>query len=393
MATHDAFRNPFSLDARAGFQRQHGFGPQRFDRAARRSRWGRFRGWVSRPIVRASARVFTIAVVVAAILELGLRTLEAVATTPLAALDPLSALKLAPGTQWNGRSVNRLGYRDDEFQPRLSSDGFRIAVLGNELTLSPTKDDGCLDRFERRMHGLEIYNFALRSAGPTEFVGQASVELPRYRPDLVLVFLTIGDEASPQADDVISQWRSVRAARYALRAICAPADPQTGIAALAAQTSYEQHLASAAQRLSVCRVQQSARAQKSWRRVQRCLDRVVSSCQASKSEVAIVMVPADFQVDATLRHVLVRRSGATATDFDFELPQRRLVRYAQDQGIGVLDLLPSLRASAKPVFGATTAYLNTDGMDVAADALAHWMDSRYGTTIASATRPKLTQHP
>ncbi len=157
--------------------------------------------------------------------------------------------------------------------------------------------------------------------------------------------------------------------------------------------TYEQYLNGAARRLSTCRVPSTADDQQRWRRTYGHLDDVIGHCRGGMTEVALVVLPADFQVNASLRQVLTRRAGGTAKDYDADLPQRRLARYAQDQGVALLDLTPALRAKSQSVFEASSPHLNANGMAIAAQTVAEWIDSRYGDEIRSMASDALTQHP
>ncbi len=384
MATQDAFRNPWSTagvgSAQRRFDTPRGYS-RRFHFPSLRSEW-----------IRRSLRIMLAALFMLAAMEFGLRTFEALNGAPLAMLDPIASLKHAPGSGSGNGAVNQLGYRDDEFRPRLVIDRYRVAVLGNELMLAPTTQVSCVDHLEQRLSNVDFYNFALPHAGPQAFVEQAAAEVLRFRPDVVLVFLTVGDEEL-EVNEPLFDWRSVRVTSRVVSGFYAGGAPISPSTDDGREPTYEQYLNAAARRLSACRVPPTAADQQRWHRLCSHLDDLVAHCRGGMTEVALVVMPADFQINTSLRQTLVRRAGGTAKDFDVDLPQRRLARYAQDHGVALLDLTPALRAKAQTVFAASAAHLNADGMAIAAQTLAEWIESRYGEEIRSMTSDALTQHP
>jgi len=104
--------------------------------------------------------------------------------------------------------------------------------------------------------------------------------------------------------------------------------------------------------------------------------------------LALVVVPAEFQLRPELCSVLRRRGGFAPDELDVELPQRRLAAFAHEQSMAVIDLLPHLRAAGAPVFERHAERLNATGNRVTADTLASWLAVHYGepeTPVAQAT--------
>src|SRR5262249_20278983 len=104
------------------------------------------------------------------------------------------SLKLPPGAELHGQQVNQLGYWDHDFQPTPAPGKFRVAVLGDDLTLSGTYESNCVKQLARRVPGIEVYHFGVQTAGPREYSAQLAGEVAQFQPDLVLLFLSIGDD-------------------------------------------------------------------------------------------------------------------------------------------------------------------------------------------------------
>ncbi len=66
--------------------------------------------------------------------------------------------------------------------------------------------------------------------------------------------------------------------------------------------------------------------------------------------LVIVVVPADFQVNAVLCDSMRRRMGYTPEQIDLELPQRRLREFAEAHGVLLIDLLPEFKADGAKLY-------------------------------------------
>jgi hypothetical protein len=327
-------------------------------------------------------------VVVAA--ELGLRSAEMLMTQspespelPTGESAGLTSVAAQAVSHSDGGAIEDVTPAAADFA-QARPDEFRIAVLADNLMLASSEPTGCLSRVSNALTGVAIGNYGRPHAGPREFAARAATYVVKHRPDLVMVFLSIGDaaaaDASPESQD---GWRSLRVVRYSMRAVGAEKPAVASAEAdLEAQT-YEQHLSARSRGLAVCRVPQNETAQKHWRRSTEHLDDLITRCAGNDIEVALVLVPADFQISKALQQTLVRRVGAVTTDYDFRLPQRKLAKFAQERGVAVLDLLPALAACQKPVFKTRGSYLSDDGLQVTAETVGGWLQSRYGSTIGS----------
>jgi hypothetical protein len=120
-----------------------------------------------------------------------------------------------------------------------------------------------------------------------------------------------------------------------------------------------------------------------WGRVFTGLDRVADACRQAEVPLALVIVPAEFQVNQALRTTLLRRYGVSHGQFDVDLPQRRLAGYAHERDLPLIDLLPHLRLCRESTFVRHATALNTAGHTAAATAISGWLQSRYAGQIAA----------
>jgi hypothetical protein len=283
--------------------------------------------------------------------------------------------------------VNSDGYWDEEFNVARRVGRFRVAALGRSLTLSGDSQTNCFTTIEQRVPGLEVYNLGLPQIGPAELALQAGHDLPRWQPNLVLVCISVTDDLTlPQSVASKYDWRSVCLLRWAAKL----ANRSTGPGVIGPDASlqnpaeaYERNLHDGVRRLAVCRKPLDRAVQTQWNASLGELERLIRRCRNREMSVALVLVPADFQVQPTLVTTLARRAGWETRALDVEQPQRRLARFAEQQGVACLDLLPYLRSMSEPAFETSGNELNAAGRQLAADTLAPWLQTRFASAIAA----------
>jgi hypothetical protein len=326
-------------------------------------------------------------------LEVGLRLFELTSGGRLPGERLARSQKLTPGTGFGGQSVNSLGYWDDELATTPAQGVFRVAVLGDGVTLSGPCATNCLSRVELTTRGIEICHFGLPRAGPFEFSLQLA-EVARFSPHLVLVFVSAGDLIGQTAARAELDWRRVRLARLAARWWPANASALPGaepaIESLRCASDYEDHLRRCGRRLSACRVPIDAGLDGLWNLAIRQLNDLCGQCQRRHLPLVLVVTPAEFQVDRRLSEILKRRAGLNSAQLDLEMPQRRLAQFAQARGLPLIDLLPYFRASEVSPFMRHSPDWNDRGHALAGQVLAGWLQSRLGGTIAAADSPTVS---
>lgn len=294
----------------------------------------------------------------------------------------LQSAKLPPGSEFHGASINQLGYRGNDFRTETPDGVLRVAVLGHSAPLTGSSETNSLALIERRMPGVELYNFALPQLTPAEYAAQFKTEVARYRPDVVVVFIQVGDDLRSSSNPAPSyDWRSLRLVQWTAQALELSL-PRVHTAADAELQSPEQQLRGAAQQLAICRTPIDAAQRQQWSSVSGHLRALAARCQARQMPLALVLVPCDFQVSLPLRDVLVRRAGIESSRLDFDLPQRQFERLAQEQHVAAIDLLPHFRSAKVSCFERDRNELNAAGNAIVAQVLGGWLESRYGKQIA-----------
>lgn len=294
---------------------------------------------------------------------------------------------LRPGQQFRGRRVNALGYWGDEFKLQRRPGVFRIAVLGDGMALSGTATTNCLARIENALPGVEIYNFGILGAGPREYAAQLAHEVARFEPDLVLTFFSVGDDVTHELPmPGPFEWQSLR-----LYQLGSGSSPGRNFVERSSENppSHEAYVRAAIGRLAVCRTPIDDYMSRRWEQAMGHLDEAVSFCRDRNLPTALVLVPGEFQVNTQLCAMLCRQAGVPQENVDLDLPQRRLLVFAKEREIPVLDLLPPLRASQTLAYVRNDRQLNDHGHQIAADVLGRWIAGRYGPQLASRPRDSL----
>jgi hypothetical protein len=354
----------------------------------------KFSGWLQRNRNGFLQR-FGHALVASLMLSVGaeavLRLYSLLADDPLPASYVASTLALPPGEHHAGQLVNAEGYWDEEFRRQPRPGVFRIAVLGDGVTLSGSAQTNLLSRVERTVPGIEIYNFGLPAAGPREYAAQLMHTVASYHPDLVLTFFSVGDDVTEEVPlPGMFDWRNLRLYQWSARSGFPRDDTASLVRLPAANTaSREEYLSHAAARLDVCRTPISDDLSRRWHDATKYLGEIDEYCRRRGIAAALVVVPSELQVNAQLCETVRRRTGLEAKNVDINLPQRRLVDFAHQRELPVVDLLPPLRAASGTLYARNQHHWNERGHAVAAEALGRWIKHRYGSQLGATTHAAL----
>jgi hypothetical protein len=121
-----------------------------------------------------------------------------------------------------------------------------------------------------------------------------------------------------------------------------------------------------------------------WREPERQLDLFAAACRATDTPWVLLVIPAEIQVDAALRRVVLMRAGRPAADLDFDLPQRRLAAWARTRDVALIDPLAALRAARAQVrlYVPNNSHWNVRGNALAGELLAKALAPRLGDSAA-----------
>jgi hypothetical protein len=270
------------------------------------------------------------------------------------------------------------GLRAADAVPHSIADGrFHVAIVGDEVSLGGIHNDGALSQLEVLVPGLRVTNFSVPDSGPRQFAADLTDRVLDCRPDLVLTFFSPSDDIlSESAGSDFFDWRSLAVAKRFGSA--RPAQTATDAGAT--------FLQAVGKELSVCRTPIDRATQQRWQKAVNHLDELVRACRRRKVEVALVVVPGEFQLNRVLLETLCRRMGYESKDLDLELPQRRLAEFAGDRQIPCVDLLPHLRLCEASPYEHESRQWNGEGTAIALRTIGGWIQSRYGVTLPETVR-------
>jgi hypothetical protein len=361
------------------------------------------------------------------LLATGRASRPAVAHRTLEAFLAAQATHVTPHGQWYNHWSNAFGFHDEEFVEPKPPGRFRILAIGDSFTFAPVPyPQGVMTLTEAGLRAacggrdLDLLNMGLMGAGPPEYRILAELAVPRFRPDLVLVDIFVGNDApdlhrhvhdrSP-AEHFLRRsylWTFVKnlvRTRSGLRDTLlpgrvrpplttgeaapggTPVDPARPLAAddpalvgpLLSQAAYEEVLAYDLARLY--RPPEERDLHAAWRPLLADLDALRGLAARAGAQVVLVVFPSVLQVDAALRRHTVARAGGTLryrglsdAHVDPGLPNAMLAAYARARDLPLLDLTPVFVAEERvaapePLYKRQDNHWTPRGNRVAARAL------------------------
>lgn len=340
--------------------------------------------WRRRENLRRFESVMTCIVVVAIVLEMAMRLQATLTNDSLGGIAIARRQAFTPGSLHQGHPINRLGYWDEEFSAQRHPQRFRIAALGDSALLRGDCDTNCLERVEAMLPQTEVYNFTLPGLSPREYAAQLKCDVLTYLPDLVLLFISVENDITEQIPlPGLFDWRGLRVCQWGLQTVAAPASVWHGTQ-LSTTPSIGKDLIhpDAVVRFAICRTPIEDPIERQWQNALSHLSAMVDKCHRQDIPLAIVLVPAAFQVDESLRRRICRRGGYQETQVDIELPQRRLTSFAAGHKVPSLDLLPDLSGFSEQLYLRDTTELSREGQRLVATTVADWVERSFETEIS-----------
>ncbi len=296
----------------------------------------------------------------------------------------LDAYRLVPGVDYGaGLRGNRLGYPGRDVETAKRAGVFRIAALGDSFAVGPTVPfpENYLSRLEQGLPGVEVDNFGVSGTGPREYQAILQRDVWQFQPDLVLVSIFVGNDVT----ETLATPRHLDPRRHAVYLLLTRAgrlirerwrQEQPTAPAPAGGRRLEPGLSPAtfreveARRLAVCC--KGANLEKKWRLVLMCLDRIIGDCRRHQVPVGFILIPDEFQVNATVLVDALRAARLEAGDIELTRPQQRFQEFFVERGVPCLDLLPVLR-TRPDTYTPHDTHWNVEGNRVAAEAIRRWL--------------------
>lgn len=310
--------------------------------------------------------------------------------------------------------TNASGFRDRERAVERTSTSPRIVALGDSFAWGSgvTYDDTFITVLERQLQlertGTEVINLGASGFQPDEYLSVLTWQGLQYRPDLVLLNFYIGNDFLPSegADMVVAglrwkvhingnwvhdhfswdHWYLFHDLTYAYKVGRARLRHATGSdqgiwdiqpgkrqpAAGPAFTGWSaEYLRIVRSRGDQYLRESTPTFESRWNMTRITLEETQRLLQSRHVPWALVLIPAEEQVDGELRKVYLESIQVPQDRLDFEKPQQVLRDWAQSQGVPVIDLSEAFRAEVPRarLFIANDFHWNEAGHAVAAAAI------------------------
>jgi lysophospholipase L1-like esterase len=315
--------------------------------------------------------------------------------------------------------INSLGYRDRERTQTKPPGSYRIAVFGDSMTegmqvnLDQTFCQVLEERLSQRGRPCEVLNLGISGYGPLQELLLAREELPRLKPDCVVLALFLDN-------DIADSHPNLRAtgpgdAPYAAlqegqlvfdRSRCEAAyvsyhkEPLFSIRKYSSLYRLLSKVRGQAQARAVAQAQEAGPGgtgtlkryqlyqqpqgqewQQAWAVVERALLDFAAEARRQQAEFVVASVPAGQVVShEAWERILAKRPGMAQQKATFDLlaPEQRLKQFASRHGIRLLSATPAFRQAAPEpqLFFGNVGHFTARGHALMAECLERFLSEQ-----------------
>jgi lysophospholipase L1-like esterase len=267
--------------------------------------------------------------------------------------------------------LNSMGFNDTEFSEAKPPGTLRILAIGDSFVSGVVPyADNFVTLLEKSMNDLqptEIFNLGIPHAGPKNYAITASMFIPRYHPDLVLVHLFMGNDFT---DSLRKQPRWLS---WALLHAVYRVFTKTEGRILHTEDRYEDSAPRFTEefyrQLEAQRGRVLARGRAGYDKlaihVLPELEKIKEICAANRSRLLVVLAPDEIQVNDDLKRSVM--PNTTRVD----LFNQWIADALNQRNIPVIDLLPEFRerTRAERLYKPRNTHWNRAGNRLAAELL------------------------
>ena len=330
--------------------------------------------------------------------------------------DPRVGHRLRPGAETRFTTsefssdirINAAGVRGPDLPPKAAGER-RIAVLGDSLVLSVqvNQPQTFVQLLEDRLNGARpsrpyrVVNGGVQGYGPVEELLFYREVVAPLAPDLVIVMVFVANDAIEAVD---SAWR-LDGSRQGVDRAQAEA---TGVARRVVRRSMvlqtvrlrvndvldwlrPAQAPTVSRPLTTYLPEAPPEVQRGLEVTRQVLSQLADEARKNGSEVALVLVPARFQLNDVDYGHLRKAVAAAGQELLRDKASERFASALAPLGLPMLDLLPALRAQPDPagLFFAENVHFTPRGHQVVADALERFVRDTWipGTRAHSAAVP------
>ena len=327
-------------------------------------------------------------------------------------------LGFSPGSVEYGFVLNSRSFRTREYEPSPARGVFRVVALGDSFTFASgalPHEDHWTTLVEEGLNGVsdrpvEVLRLGVPDTGPAFQLRLWQVEASKLRPDVVVMAFFIGNDFIDHQGDcgvfgggnrgfsgrLASVSVLYRAARNLRRVWSAGADP-AGHGGLGETPSpgrpipeyreafdpdrptfnRERFVAIEAERMALCLRSEEEAFRELADRTAGVVTDLADEIGRAGARFVVMVIPDQYQVDQTLVEEVLSSTGTRREDYDFNRPQRVLIRTLESSGIEVLDLLPVFNrvSSGDALYRLQDTHWNGRGNEIAAESLVEYIDT------------------
>ena len=346
------------------------------------------------------------------------------AFAPISSLPELmdtSVLGWAPLQERDGYVLNSRSLPTAEYEQRKAPGTVRIIALGDSFTFGRfpvTRHWTTLVAagLEQRIgEPVELVRLGVPGTGPQFQLRLFEIEGAKLAPDLVVLAFYVGNDFFDQLGGTFVHgwfdqlalalrarslaWRFAANLRLVSGKVAGVAPPSRFPAPAGAGSPVGGHEVEGfardfdeqapsftedgyayleATRLSLCLAGEEGRFRVRLAQVLDALDELIEQVRQSGAQLAVMVIPDEYQVDRSVFATAARRAGMRPEDYDLERPQKALVEVLTARSIPVLDLLPASRRAAVdgPLYMPRNTHWNSAGNRLAAAELVRFLLER-----------------
>ncbi|HYD50359.1 MAG TPA: SGNH/GDSL hydrolase family protein, partial [Terriglobales bacterium] len=271
--------------------------------------------------------------------------------------------------------TNSWGFREREFGDPPAN-GLRILTLGDSMVFG----QGVLieETYPRYLEGLlrqrlgvpvEVINGGIPGYGTTQEVKLFEQMVDVVKPDMVLLSIAVFNDVTDNLkfSEQLHRWQGKRSLARQIRWFFRH-NSQVYIMLRRYRAGV-----SGRQMMQIHAHQPSPRTQDGLRLIEESLQRLAAKAAERGIAVGVIINPAHKQASPRVWEETLAKYQLDATEFGYDQPNRRLIDFAEDQGIPMLDLLPVFRSRPKENF-YFTEHWQAPGHRLVAEEVASFVE-------------------
>ena len=263
--------------------------------------------------------------------------------------------------------TNSAGMRDREHKIIKSEGQFRILVLGDSFmeAYQVRFEDSFVSILERQLRSaggrdVEVINASVSGWGTDDELTYLLREGLKYKPDLILVAMTIHNDVS---DNLVEEYHTFREgqlqqkpvslvpwASYAILKIKEWFNANSHLYRLVFQATQTRWISEQGKVLEshvggLLRKVPDDRVQTGWNMTGQLFKKLVVTAQSIDAKIVVVLLPLSVQVYPESLEDFLKWNGLRREDVDLLKPQKTMAAFGKELGFTVIDLLPAFQST------------------------------------------------